>query len=425
MSSELIESAGGSKNGDQDRRARKNVWVLVAAQAILGSQIAMILIVGGLAGTLLAPNPCFATLPISMIVFGSMTTAPWLSQFMQYRGRRAGFMLGACAGLTGACICAVALNQGNFPLFLLGSYCTGIYQSSQGFFRFAATDTASESFRPKAISYVLAGGLISAIIGPQIAGLLSLNNADASPTQYVDVYLAAAAINVFGGGLFLALDIPRPKRSGGAELTARSYGEILREPRIASAVIIGAVSYALMTLVMTSTPIAVVGCGFAEVSAANVVSAHVLAMFAPSFFTGHLILRFGVEKIVGLGLFILAMAGVVALHGVTLSNFFVALVLLGLGWNFGFIGATSMLASAHNLAEQGKVQGLNDMIVFGSVTIASLASGGLMNCTGGSPVEGWSMVNLAMAPFLVIAFATLIWVMRKPPGAQHDGNLSH
>ncbi|KAG1715441.1 Riboflavin transporter RfnT [Nymphon striatum] len=174
------------------------------------------------------------------------------------------------------------------------------------------------------------------------------------------------------------------------------------------------VSYALMNLVMTSTPLAVVGCGFGVPDASNIVTGHVLAMFAPSFFTGHLIARFGVEKIVATGLLILAGAGAVALSGVTLTNFYIALILLGLGWNFGFIGATSMLASAHTPEERGRMQGLNDLLVFGGVTMASLASGGLMNCSGGTAQEGWAAVNMAMAPFLVLAGGALIWLMLRP-----------
>jgi len=166
--------------------------------------------------------------------------------------------------------------------------------------------------------------------------------------------------------------------------------------------------------VMTSTPLAVVGCGFSEGLAADVVTAHVLAMFAPSFFTGHLIARFGATRIVAAGLVILGAAGIVALQGVEVENFFAALVLLGLGWNFGFIGATAMLSQAHAPEERGRVQGLNDMLVFGCVTVASLASGGLMNCTGGDPAAGWSAVNIAMVPLLTLAGAALIWLALRP-----------
>ena len=366
----------------------------------------MIFTIGGLAGQQLSPNPCFATLPISLIVLGSMLTATPLSSFMQRFGRQAGFIVGAMGGASGAALAAWGLSTASFTTFLAGSLLTGIYMSSQGFFRFAATDTASEEFRPKAISYVMAAGLVSAIIGP---GLVKMT-AESMVVPFLGAYLAVIVINVLGAFLFLFLDIPKPKAESGPT-GGRTRRELLATPRILVAIICAMVSYALMNLVMTSTPLAVVGCGFTQNNAADVVTAHVLAMFVPSFFTGHLIVRFGAERIVGAGLAILAAAGVVALMGTDLSNFFVALVLLGLGWNFGFIGATTMLASAHTPEERGRVQGMNDMIVFGCVTLASLASGGLMNCSGGDPVEGWTAVNLAMVPFLLLAGGALVWLM--------------
>ena len=394
---------------DRDARARRNVAVLVAAQAILGAQMPMIFAIGGLAGGMLAPNPCFATLPISLIVFGSMTTAPWLSPFMARAGRRAGFVLGALGGAAGAGLAALGLWTGSFLTLLAGSYLTGIYMSAQGFYRFAATDTASPEFRPKAISYVMAGGLLAALIGPQLNKVV----AETFAVPFLGTYLAVAALNLGGMALFAALDLPDPSDRGAAAggLPPRPKREILRDPRIVTAIVVAMVSYALMNLVMTATPLAVVGCGFTVDRANDIVSAHVVAMFAPSFFTGHLINRFGVERIMTLGLAILAGAGAVALAGVTLTHFFGALVLLGLGWNFGFIGATTLLASAHRDSERGFVQGLNDAVVFGCVTVASLASGGLMNCSGGTPQEGWTAVNLAMAPFLALAGGTLIWLV--------------
>ena len=396
-----------------DTRAKRNVAVLVMAQAILGAQLPMIFVVGGLAGGQLATNPCLATLPISFIVFGSMTTAPWISPLMQRNGRRFGFFLGAFAGAVGAAVSAYGLFLGSFPILLAGSYLTGIYMSAQGFYRFAATDTASEAFRPKAISYVMAGGLLSAIVGPQLNKLVQ----DAYVVPFLGTYIAIIALNLVGMLLFLALDLPKGSKTEPLAKNVakgRTRMELLRDPRILVAIICAMVSYALMNLVMTSTPLAVVGCGFTTDDANDIVSAHVLAMFAPSFFTGHLIARFGVEKIMATGLVILAIAGGVGIAGVELSNFFVALILLGLGWNFGFIGATTMLAGAHRPEERGAVQGMNDMIVFGMVTIASLASGGLMNCSGGTPVEGWNAVNLAMVPFLVLAGGSLIWLVRQP-----------
>ncbi|MEZ5911956.1 MAG: MFS transporter [Paracoccaceae bacterium] len=396
-----------------ERRARRNVAVLVAAQALLGAQMPMIFTIGGLAGQSLASNPCFATLPISLIVIGSMVTATPLSALMQRHGRRAGFFVGTIGGALGAAIGAYGLMQASFPLFLLGSFFTGIYMSAHGFYRFAAADTASDSYRPKAISYVMAGGLLSALVGPQLVKV----TAQAMVVPFLGTYLAVIAINILGSGLFLALDIPKPAAPAADSPRGRTRGELIRTPRIAVAVICAAVSYALMNLVMTSTPLAVVGCGFQTGTAADVVSAHVLAMYVPSFFTGHMIVRFGVERIVGAGLAILAAAGAVALAGVELENFFVALILLGIGWNFGFIGATTMLAGAHEPHERGRMQGMNDLIVFGAVTMASLSSGGLMNCSSGSVEAGWHAVNLAMAPFLVLAGGALIWLAMRPKDA--------
>ncbi len=396
-----------------DRRARRNVAILVAAQAFLGAQMPMIFILGGLAGQSLAANVCFATLPISLIVLGSMLTATPLSALMQRYGRKAGFWVGVLGGAAGGAIGAWGLVAQSFPLFLLGAFCTGIYMSAQGFYRFAAVDTASEAFRPKAISYVMAGGLVSAVLGPQLVKVTS----DAFVVPFLGTYLAVIAVNGIGALLFLFLDIPRPAAPAPDAPRGRSRLDLLRTPRIAVAIICAMVAYALMNLMMTSTPLAVVGCGFTQNAAADVVTAHVLAMFAPSFFTGHLIARFGAERIVAAGLALLAGAGAVGLAGVALENFFVALVLLGLGWNFGFIGATAMLAGAHSPEERGRVQGLNDMLVMGCVTVASLASGGLMNCSGGSAQEGWTAVNLAMAPFLALAGGALIWLVMRPRAA--------
>jgi MFS family permease len=404
-----------------DTRAKRNVAVLIAAQAILGAQMPMIFVVGGLAGKQLATNICFATLPISMIILGSVTTASWISPLMQSRGRRFGFYIGALGGALGAAIAAYGLYVGSFAILLLGSYFTGIYMSAQGFYRFAATDTASDSFKPKAISYVMAGGLFSAILGPQLNKLVDGNFV----VPFLGTYLAIIVLNLVGMFLFLALDLPKGTRNAPKEdnpPVSRTRGQMLKDPNIIVAMIVGLVSYSLMNLVMTSTPLAVVGCGYALSNANDIVSAHVLAMFAPSFFTGHLIVRFGVRTIMATGLLILTAAGIAALSGVTIADagqpsllsFYAALIFLGLGWNFGFIGATTLLTSSHAPHERGTIQGLNDVVVFGSVMMASLASGGLMNCSGGSPIQGWTAVNVAMAPFLILAAGALIWLSLRP-----------
>ena len=394
---------------DENSLARRNLIILILAQATVGNQMVMIFIVGGLAGQSLVSNPCFATLPISLIVLGSMLSANPLSLIMQKYGRRAGFLLGTLGGASGGIIGCIGLYLSDFSIFLIGSFLSGIYMSAQGFYRFAATDTASKGFKPKAISYVMAGGLISAIIGPQLVKLTS----SSLIIPFLGTYLSVILLNLIGAFLFLYLKIPLPRPEQNKYYGSRSYAQILKTPELLVAIICAMVAYALMNLVMTSTPLAVVGCGFTESNAADIVSMHVLAMFIPSFFTGHLIVRFGNIKIITAGLLILSVSGIVALSGISLANFSIALVLLGIGWNFGFIGATSLLANSHAPDERGKLQGLNDFIVFGGVTVASLASGGLMNCAGSSAASGWNAVNFAMLPFLVLAGLAILFLSQN------------
>jgi len=388
-------------------RARRNVRVLMAAQMLLGAQMPVHFILGGLAGQVLSPDKCLSTLPITLIVFGSMLSAPVISNVMQRFGRAVGFALGTMSGAAGAALCAAGLWHGSFALFCAGTLLTGLYMSAQGFYRFAATDGTSGDFRPKAISRVMAAGLGAAIIGPQ---LVKLTEGALAPVPFAGAYVAVVALNLVGVFLFAFLDSPRPKPPAPDGPKARSYLDLARTPVIAVAMICGMVSYSLMNLVMTSTPLAVVGCGFATAQAADVVSAHVLAMFVPSFFTGHLIARHGERTIIAIGLVILGAAGVAGLSGVELGNFFAALILLGIGWNFGYIGATSLLTTAYRPEERGRVQGMNDFAVFGMVALASLTSGGLMNCSGGDAVDGWQAVNLAMIPMLALAGGALIWL---------------
>ncbi len=369
----------------------------------------MIFILGGLAGQSLAENICSATLPISMIVLGSMLTAPFLSKVMQKYCRKAGFLLGYFGGAIGATIGALGLYYQSFPLFLFGSLFTGVYMSAQGFYRFAALDTASDALRPKVISYVLAGGLLAAVIGPQLVKV----TAHALVVPYLATYLAVIALNVFGSVVFLFLAPPVPDTEYQEVGISRTRWQLLQDPKILISMFCAMVSYALMNLMMTSTPLAVVGCGFDENRAADVVSAHVLAMFLPSFFTGHLIAKYGAERIIGIGLVLLTISAFAGLSGVDLGNFFAALILLGLGWNFGFIGATTLLANSYAPSERAKVQGLNDFLVFGSVTAASFGSGWLMNCSGSSVVKGWSSVNIAMLPWLLLAAIALLWLYRQ------------
>jgi len=384
-----------------DDRARRSLPILVWAQAVLGAQMAVHFILGSLSGSLLAENKAFATLPITMIVLSAALTAPVMSQIMGRWGRRTGFLIGAVAGAAGGALSMQAVIDKSFAMLLVASAVTGIYMAAHNFYRFAAADLASRDFRPKAISWVLVGGLVAAIIGPEMVVWFR----DAlEPIPYAGAYRAMVALNLIGAIPILFLDIPPPPRGPRGYRHGRPWREILAERWVVVAILCAMVSYALMNLVMTSTPLAVVGCGFGTDHAAGVVQVHVLAMFAPSFVTGKLIARYRSPPIIALGLAMLAGGSVVALAGTALINFNVALALIGVGWNFSFIGATTMLAGAHLPEERSRVQGLNDFLVMGMVTLASASSGALMSSLG------WEAVNLAAIPFLVLASSALIWL---------------
>ncbi|MEM1346283.1 MAG: MFS transporter [Pseudomonadota bacterium] len=376
--------------------------LLFWAQSVLGAQMPLHFILGGLSGALLADNPALATLPISMTVLGSMLAAPLMAALMQRHGRRTGFLVAALAGALGAAVAAEAIVARNFELFCAGSLLTGVYMSGHNFYRFAAADLASPAFRPKAISWVMAGGLLSAILGPQMVVWFK----DwLEPVPYAGAYRFAILLNLCGALPLLLLDIPRPaRRKTGEARRGRPWREILSERRIVVAMLCAMISYALMNLVMTSTPLAMIACGFVTDEAASVVQVHVLAMFGPSFITGSLIARVGAPRVIALGLALLTAAALVALAGIELVHFYISLALLGFGWNFGFIGATAMLAESYRPEERERVQGLNDFLVMGLVTVASFSSGALLAGIG------WEAVNLAMLPALALAAGALIWL---------------
>jgi MFS family permease len=375
--------------------------VLVWAQSVLGAQLPVHFILGGLVGAMLAENAALATVPISMTVAGSMLAAPLMSALMGRFGRRPGFLLAALTGALGAALAVHAIEVKSFALFCASAALTGIYMSGHNFYRFAAADLASEDFRPKAISWVMAGGLVAALLGPEL--VIWFQDA-MEPVPFAGAYRAVILLNIVGALPILLLDIPKPRRRRRGERAGRPWGEILSDRRVVVAMLCAMVSYALMNLVMTSTPLAMIACGFITDDAAGVVRLHVLAMYAPSFFTGPLIARFGAPRIIAIGLTCLAVASGIALAGIEIENFTAALVMLGIGWNFGFIGATTMLTMAHLPEERARVQGLNDFLVMGLVTIASFSSGALMAGLG------WEAVNLAMLPFLTLAGAALVWL---------------
>ena len=375
--------------------------VLFFAQAVLGSQLQINIILGGLAGAFLANNAAFATLPISLIMLTAMFGAPLASDIMGRFGRRVGFLIGAAGGGIGGALAATALMIGRFDLLLLGAGLTGLYYSFHGFYRFAAADTASPAFRPKAISWVLAGGLVGAILGSEV---VKVSSELLSPIPFAGAYLVVVLLNITGAIGIGFLDIPPPPRGSKDKSAGRPLGEIFCQPETVVAVLCAMMSYGTMVLVMTSTTLAMVEHGFTTNHAADVIRWHALAMFGPSFVTGNIIARFGHLPVMSFGLVLLGTCCVIALVGVGLEHFYIALILLGLGWNFSFIAATGLLSNTHSASERAKVQGLNDFLVLGTVSLASLSSGALLN------LFGWPAVQLAAAPALVIAACALVWL---------------
>lgn len=388
-----------------DARTKRNVGALFLAQAILSSQLLIMISFGPLAGAMLAANPAYATLPITVMLTSSMISAAPCSLLTGRIGRRPGFLIGVLFGAMGGALAATAIVVNSFALLLFAAALTGVYQATQQLFRFAATDTGPEHFKPRAIAWVLAGGLAAAFLGPWVASTFR----DAlAPFALAGAFAAVVGVNLVGALPLLFLDIPRPprrsEREGESAPKGRPLREILTQPVTQVAILCGMVTYALMSLVMTSTSTAMVGCGLSVDDAGSVIGAHVFAMFAPSFFTGGLINRFGHIRVIAVGLALMAGCGIVALGGLELERFYFALVLLGVGWNFGFIGATSLLATSHAPEERATIQGFNDFCVFGLVAMASAGSGALMHFVG------WTSVNLAMLPLLAMAGGALIWL---------------
>lgn len=384
-----------------DRLARRHAVILSVAQALYNINVSTVINLGGIIGASIAFDRSNATLPITTMMIGTMLATAPASLFMQRFGRRAGFMVGSVLGLIGSLVAAYAVYTGQFLLFCLGTHLIGYYQASAQYFRFAATDTASPEFRPRAISWVLAGGLVAAFFVPYI-----ISGTKDVTVPYVGCFLAAALSVLAGLVVVSFIRIPLPPRGDGATGSGRPLLEIVGQPRFLGALAAGMISYGMMALAMTASPLAIVDCGFSVNDSASSIRWHVLAMFAPSFFTGSLIARFGRGTIVLAGMALLALSGVVSLSGLDLWRFDLALVLLGVGWNFGFIGATAMIADSHRPEERGKVQAFNDLLVFGFVAICSYLSGHTFT------IFGWGGVNAMLLTLVALGTIAVILLPR-------------
>ncbi|MBZ8132591.1 MFS transporter [Afifella sp. IM 167] len=379
-----------------DRTAKRNVIVLATAQAIAGAGGPINFSISSLAAhMLLGSDKSLSTLPLTAFVVGTAIGTVPAALLQRTFGRRLGLIAGMLVGAGGALLEATAMAFASFPLLCLGAFLMGFTAAFVQQFRFAAADTASPTFRPKAISLVLIGGIFAAIIGPQTV----IHTKNAWPlVPFAAPYLAAAGLMILAALVLTTLHAPRPaaghRRHGGRPLTA-----ILVQPRFLVAVACAIISYALMNLMMTAAPLAMVWCGLPEEAAFLGIQWHVIAMFAPSFFTGTLIARYGSERVVAAGLILLLVCAAIALTGIDLLHFWGALVVLGIGWNLGFLGATALVATTYEPEERERVQGFNDLLVFGAVAVASFSSGRILVAGGWSAVA-WTVIPIAALPLV-------------------------
>src|SRR5215472_6948332 len=380
----------------------KNVAVLAACQALLFTNNSTVIALNGLAGYALASNKALATLPVTgWVVGGAISTLP-MSLLMKRIGRRAGFVVGALTGVIGAAICSLALVRADFWLFCLGAVVFGVYNAGAQYYRFAAADSASEEFKPKAISLVLAGGLVGGIVGPEV----SKHTVDLLPTHYLGAYLSLIGFLVLVVGVLQLLNIPLPAGDG-QQARSRPLREIMAQPVFIVAVTAAAIGYGVMNLLMTATPLAMRLCGHPYSAAATVIGSHVVGMFGPSFFTGHLIRRFGVLQVMSAGALLMYVVVAIALSGISVPHFWFALVLLGMGWNFLYIGGTTLLTDTCTPAERAKTQGANDSIIFLTMMLTSFGSGVLIDS------KGWEVLNWLALPFVTIAAAAVLWLLGR------------
>ena len=389
-----------------DDPGKRNVLLLAICQALYISGTALMISTAPLVGQMLAEDPGWATAPLFFHHGGVMTMTIPASLLMRRIGRRAGFMIGAVLGCVGALIAVEAIYEMSYWGFCLGVFVIGWFNGFAIFYRFAAADTATPEFRPKAIALVLAGGLLAAVIGPEL-GKHTLGWLE--PVFYAGSYLSLVGLYVLSFCIVAFVRIPTLSAEERRE-TGRPLLEILRQPACIVAILAAAASYATMSLVMSPTPLAMLGCGFSEFDALTVMQAHMVGMYLPAFFTGHLVSRFGARPVILAGVALIAMCAAVNLSGIAFMHFAVALFLNGVGWNFMFVGSSSLLTEVHTPAERAKLQGVNDFVVFGSIAVSSLFSGRILEDLG------WEWINIGILPMIAVSLlATLILATPRRP----------
>jgi MFS family permease len=379
-----------------DARARANVLRLAAAQALTGANSAVIFATGSIVGAAMAPDISLATVPLSMYVVGLAAGTLPTGAISRAYGRRVAFIIGTgCGTLTGL-LGAFAILHGSFLFFCCATFLGGLYGAVSQSYRFAAADGASAGFRPKAVSWVMAGGVFAGVLGPQ---LVQWTMDIWPPYLFAFSFVVQALVALIAMAVLAGVDAPKPAP---ADLhLGRPLFQIVRQPRFIAAALCGIVAYPMMNLVMTSAPLAMKICGLSVSDSNFGIQWHIVAMYGPSFFTGALIARFGAPKIVAVGLLLEAGAATIALSGTTALHFWMTLIVLGVGWNLSFVGASALVLETHRPQERNKVQAFNDFLVFGMMAIGSFSSGQLL------ANYGWSAVNMVVYPPVLLGLMVL------------------
>jgi predicted MFS family arabinose efflux permease len=380
---------------------RGTILLLAGCQALAMTSMGVLATTAAIIGNLLAANKSLSTLPVALQMTGMMCATIPAALLMGRVGRRGGFWTGAAIGASGGVVAGGAVWAASFPLFCLGTFLIG---SSNGFaqqYRFAAAELADEGFRSKAISLVLAGGVVSGVFGPEMA---RWSRDLFSPVLFAGCFAMIVALQICAAALLTIVRLPPPPPRGALRGSGRPLWQIARQPLFVVALLCGMVGYGVMSLVMTATPIAMIGCGFVFTDAAFVIQWHILGMYAPSFVTGHLIARVGLAPILLTGAILLLACCGINLAGIAEGNFWAANLLLGVGWNFLFVGATTLLTRTYRPEERAKVQALNDFTIFGTSTLSAFSSGALL------AGFGWPTVQMTVLPFVVVAAAAILWM---------------
>ena len=387
--------------------SRRTVLLLALCQALAMTGGSIVGTTGAIVGSMLTPDKALSTLPIAVQMTGMMSATIPAAFLMARIGRRGGFWIGTVLGALGAATATLAVFEGGFTLFCVGTFFLGTYNGFVQQYRFAAAEIAGDAFRSKAISLVLAGGVVSALFGPETA---KWSRDLFAPALFAGCYAVIVALCFAAAMLLCFVRLPKPLPPD-LSRRGRPLAEIAMQPAFIAAVVAGMVGYGVMSLVMTATPIAMLDCGHEFGAAAFVIQWHSLGMYAPSFVTGHLIARFGVIRILLTGAVLLLACCGLNLAGIATFNFWSANVVLGVGWNFLFVGATTLLTGTYTGEEKAKVQALNDFLIFGTTALSSFASGALLNGVG------WNMVQFAIMPFVAAAGGAVIWLWLRTPRA--------